>query len=134
MELPMPWAPSPPQGGEAGERAPDSELTPDEVALYRKTAATLNFLAQDRADLCFASHTFGRMMSSPKKEDLKRARQTIRYLKSKPGLEVLFRWQEECGEFECHTDSDWATCPITRKSVTGGAIIPDISDARPRGP
>lgn len=44
------------------------------------------------------------------------ALRVLHYLKSKPGQGLLLRSDNS---FQLFCDSDWASCPITRRSVTG---------------
>ena len=93
------------------------------MKLYKKTAATLNYLAQDRPDLAWASHALSRRMSCPNAEDMKLAKTTMRYLASHPAMETIYVWQQQEKQANVYTDSDWATCPRTRRSVTGCAVM-----------
>ena len=62
-------------------------------------------------------------MTDPDQEDMSRARQVMKYLMEHPELKIIFEWQETDGIIDVYTDSDWATCPVTRKSVSGGTIL-----------
>ena len=40
----------------------------------------------------------------------------------KPRLVYEYRWQEE-HYFDVYSDTDWAGCPKTRKSTSGGCVM-----------
>ena len=84
----------------------ESSLCIEEKVLYRKTSATLNYLAQDRPDLNLASHALARRMTDPDQEDMSRARQVMKYLMEHPELKIIFEWQETDGIIDVYTDSD----------------------------
>ena len=53
------------------------------------------------------------------------SRRIGRYLQGCPRLVQMFQWEEPQKEVTMHawTDSDWAGCPSTRKSTSGGAMV-----------
>ena len=55
-------------------------LSADEVTRCRRTAARLNFLAQDRMDIAFATKEATRRMPSPTKDDWNNLVRIGRYL------------------------------------------------------
>ncbi|GKF12699.1 ribonuclease H-like domain-containing protein [Tanacetum coccineum] len=61
-------------------------------------------------------------MHSPLASHLKIALRVLRYLKSSPGCGVQVNKTENFG-VKVYTDSDWARCPITRKSVSGFCVF-----------
>ena len=117
--LPPPWQPT----GDEDEKEEEKDATAAEVKLYKKTTATLNYLAQDRPDPARASHALSKIMSCPNAEDMKLAKTTMRYLASHPAMETIYVWQQQEKLANVYTDSDWATCPRTRRSVTGCAVM-----------
>ena len=79
---------------------------------YRRAVARLNYLAQDRADISYATKELACNISGPKTCDV------LRFLKSHLRCCVLFAWQKMP---ECMTrfvDSDWAGCVKTRRSTS----------------
>ena len=46
-----------------------------------------------------------------------------RYLLRRPRVAITFPWQKKQTHVDGYTDSDWAVCPKSRKSTSGGAII-----------
>ncbi|GAA0174006.1 hypothetical protein LIER_41639 [Lithospermum erythrorhizon] len=58
---------------------------------------------------------------APKEDHWAAALRVVRYLKGCPGQGVLLRM--ECDlMLSGWSDSDWATCPQTRRSVTGWIV------------
>ena len=90
---------------------------------FRSAAARVNYLAQDRPDLAVASCLCAARMASPKKGDEAILKKIARYLRGAPNSATRFRWQDEVDTLTVMTDSDWATCPHTRKSKSGGAVF-----------
>ena len=46
-----------------------------------------------------------------------------RYLIRRPGVTLQFPWQKRQTQVDGYSDSDWAACPNSRKSTSGGAIM-----------
>ncbi|XP_019085574.1 PREDICTED: uncharacterized protein LOC109126467 [Camelina sativa] len=69
-------------------------------------------------DLAFYVHMLARFMQQPRTNHWEAALRLVRYLKSDPGQGVLRR---STGDFQITgwCDSDYATCSLTRRSVTG---------------
>ena len=107
----------------AGEIEESEVLGREDARRYRAAAATINFLAQDRPDLCVASCALARSMSLPKKSDEVRVKRVIRYLRSFPVASLHFDFQPETEEVLLQTDSDWGSCRATRRSCSGGAVM-----------
>jgi hypothetical protein len=60
-------------------------------------------------------------MHQPRKEHWEAALRVVRYLKGKPGQGVLLN--RNCDlKLTGWCDSDWASCPLTRRSLTGWII------------
>lgn len=93
------------------------------ATFYRRGVAKINYLAQDRGDLTFASKELSRCMSSPCESDLPGLRRVARYLKSHPTWDAKYAWQEPTEIVQIYPDSDWGGCVKTRKSTTGGVIM-----------
>ncbi|XP_019226912.1 PREDICTED: uncharacterized protein LOC109208282 [Nicotiana attenuata] len=89
---------------------------------YRKLIGKLNFLTNTRLDIAYSVQHLGQFMQSPKEPHLKAAYHVLRYLKGDPSLGIFlsndadYRVKDFC-------DSDWATCPRFRKSVSGYIVL-----------
>ena len=108
-----------PEDGEADEE----ELPPDLAHLFRAGAARANYLAMDRPDLSWAAKELCRRMSAPRREDLQRLRRLARYLLEAPRLVAWFVLQEEGLPLRAFGDTDFAGCPDTRRSTSGGCLL-----------
>ena len=89
----------------------------------RVGAAQLNYLAQDRLDLSYASKEVARHMARPMCGAEHGLRRAVRYLMRYPRWVVTYLWQEAPGGFQVFTDSDWGGCTRTRRSTSGGALM-----------
>ena len=98
-------------------------LGPAEVTLYRATAARANYLALDRPDLAFAAKEACRRMSAPTCGDLQALRRLCRYLLGAPRLVYHFAWQTPGAQSSVYCDTDFAGCPLTRRSTSGGCAL-----------
>ena len=100
-------------------------MSPQDARRFRKAAATINYLAQDRPDLGVASSFCARSMANPRVGDEVRIKRCIRYLKGKPFLSIYYdqQDQDQSHTFTLYTDSDWATCKTTRRSTSGGVLL-----------
>jgi hypothetical protein len=110
-------------GGVEAKGGPESALNSEESTLYRRGVAIINFLAQDRGDLSYASKELSRKMSAPLTSDLPALKRVARYLRSHPTWIALYKWQEPTTLVSIYTDSDWGGCERTRKSTTGGVAM-----------
>ena len=89
---------------------------------YRRTAAQLNYVSLDRADLSFAAKEVCRGVSNPTHGDVMDLKRIVRYLKGVPSL--VYKFFDTGGEGEIHgyTDSDWGSCPRSFRSTSGGCV------------
>eukprot|EP00971_Amphidinium_carterae_P093662 1853435-Amphidinium_carterae.1 len=80
-------------------------------------------MASVRQDIQFAVKELSRKQSSPTSKDESATKHLIRYLRGTQNL--VFRiapsaWKSsQCIELHACCDSDWAGCPVSRKSTTG---------------
>ena len=61
-------------------------------------------------------------MSQPTQASWEALKRLCRYLVGLPRLVFLYKWQT-VDTLEVYTDTDWAGCPRTRKSTSGGCIM-----------
>ena len=83
-------------------------------------AARLNFLAQDRCDIQYATKEVMRHMSNPRESHWEKLKRLVRYLKGRPRYVILYRRQSNVHSVNCFTDSVWTGDKVTRKSTSGG--------------
>ena len=111
-----------------GVKADDEEveatpMTAAQAAKFRRGAAKLNYLSQDRADLSYASKEVSRHMARPMLGDEHKLFRVLRYLKTYPKWIATYEWQNTPGGLHAYTDSDWGGCCRTRRSTSGGVIL-----------
>lgn len=85
---------------------------------YRRLIGRLIYLAVTRPDLTFSVHTLAQFMQTPREDHWTAALRVVRYLKSTSGQGILLR-SDNNFQITGWCDSDWASCPLTRRSVTG---------------
>ena len=89
---------------------------------FRGAAARGNYLAADRLDAQFACKEVCRWMAKPSVHAWEALKRTGRFLNSAPRLVYEFR-QQSVSHIDVYTDTDWAGCPRTRKSTSGGCVM-----------
>ena len=104
------------------ETEDDKPLDQKMVSPFRGAAARANYLASDRLDVQFSAKEICRWMSAPTSQAWSALKRLSRYLEGLPRLIYLFRWQE-IEAVDVYTDTDWAGCPRTRKSTSGGCVM-----------
>ena len=91
----------------------------------RRSIARINFMSQDRPDLCCAARTLSKHMSSPTEGTKSALQHVVKYLKGQ-GM-CVNKFYAEIAEEEYRLtvfcDSDWATHKADRKSCSGGIIF-----------
>eukprot|EP00971_Amphidinium_carterae_P004368 87407-Amphidinium_carterae.2 len=80
-------------------------------------------MAAVRPDIQFAVKELSRKLSAPMSKDESAAKHLIWYLRGTQNLVFLIApsaWRSsQCIELHADCDSDWAGCPVSRKSTTG---------------
>ncbi len=97
-------------------------LEPRLHTAFRGAAARANYLAADRVDCQFAAKEICCCMAQPNQAAWNALKRLCRYLVGLPRLVFVYRWQT-VDTIEVFTDTDWAGCPRTRKSTSGGCIM-----------
>ena len=102
----------------------DDEKPLDKLShtLFRGCAARGNYLAADRPDLLFSSKEICRAMAAPTDLSITALKRMCRYVSGKPRLVYRYDFQN-ASEVSVYSDTDWAGCPKTRRSTSGGAIL-----------
>ena len=99
----------------------DPKLDKQEVTMFRRLAATANFLAMDRADIQHAVQLICRDMSDPRVSSWAKLKRLARYLLGVPRFVLTFS-NREFDLIEVYTESDWAGERSTRRSTSGGMV------------
>ncbi len=111
-----------------GTRSSGDELTNDrplEARLhiaFRGAAARGNYLSVDRLDCHFACKEVCRWMAHPSQASWSALKRLRRYLAGLPRLVYVYK-EQSVDYLDTYTDTDWAGCPRTRKSTSGGCLL-----------
>ena len=100
----------------------DTELPKHMHTAFRGAAARANYLAADRLDCQFGAKEICRWMSKPTEVAWQALKRLCRYLVGLPRMVFHYRWQT-VDHVDIYTDTDWAGCPRTRKSTSGGCAL-----------
>ncbi|KAJ9548017.1 hypothetical protein OSB04_020560 [Centaurea solstitialis] len=100
---------------------------------YRRLVGKLNCLTVTRPDTSFTVSVLSQFMAAPYTGHWDAALRVLRYLKTTPGLGILYSDQGHCrvgafteegdGRISGFSDADWAGCPISRRSTTGYCVF-----------
>jgi len=99
----------------------NSPLDADATSQYRRLLGRLIYLTNTRPNIAFIVHNLSQFVYAPTTHHQQAVSRLLRYLKGIPGERLYFSHTSSlhlCG----FNDSDWATCPTTRKFVTGYSI------------
>ncbi|PHT54292.1 hypothetical protein CQW23_08754 [Capsicum baccatum] len=88
-----------------------------DVTSYQRLVGKLMYVTITRPDISYTVQTLSQFMQQPKKSHLEAANKVVRYLKGTVGQCVWLKAQP-ITELVCWCDSDWATCPNTKRSFT----------------
>ncbi|XP_031267559.1 uncharacterized protein LOC116125995 [Pistacia vera] len=93
----------------------------EDASHYQRLVSRLIYLTMTRPDISYAMHILSQFMHGPKHSHIDPAIKVIKYLKGCPGLGLLLPRNADL-DITANCDSDWGTCPMTRKSLTGFCI------------
>ena len=100
----------------------EEELGLGDAKKYRSVTARHNYIAPDRVDIQYATKETARHMAKPRRCDMGLLRRIGKYLVGRPRLVMHFRWQSSPCIATVYNDSDWAGCPTSAKSTSGGIV------------
>ncbi|WKA11474.1 hypothetical protein VitviT2T_028969 [Vitis vinifera] len=89
---------------------------------YRRLVGRLIYLAVTRPDLAYSVHILSQFMQEPRIKHWEAALRVVRYLKGTPGQGILLRADSDLS-LQGWCDSDWAACPVTRRSLSGWLVF-----------
>ncbi|XP_039163144.1 uncharacterized mitochondrial protein AtMg00810-like [Eucalyptus grandis] len=99
----------------------DDDLTLEDPSIYQRLVGKLIYLTMTRPDISYAVQTLSQFMHSPKQSHMNAALKVVKYLKKCPGLGILL--SRRCNmEMTAYCDADYATCPMSRRSISGYCI------------
>ncbi|XP_074267330.1 secreted RxLR effector protein 161-like [Silene latifolia] len=85
---------------------------------YRRVVGRLVYLTITRPDLVYAVHVLSQFVHEPRKEHWDGAMRVVRYLKMNPSKGIIIHANSTL-QLEAYCDSDYASCPLTRRSLSG---------------
>lgn len=98
----------------------DIQLDGQEVRMFRSIAARCLYLCLDRLELQFSVKEMCRLMSNPTISSWKKLHRVSKFICACPRLVWDSKWQVRQTNIWIYGDSNWASCPTTRKSTSGG--------------
>ncbi|MDP6496001.1 MAG: hypothetical protein QGI09_11450, partial [Dehalococcoidia bacterium] len=114
--------------GTPGVKSTTEELESDEPIhdgrnkVYQAGSARANYTGPDRPEIQFAVKECCRRMSGPTELALKGLKRVGRFMEGHPRLVAMMDFQE-ARPIDVFVDSDYAGCPRTRKSTSGGCVM-----------
>ncbi|GKC83558.1 ribonuclease H-like domain-containing protein, partial [Tanacetum coccineum] len=90
---------------------------------YQRLVGKLIYLTLTRPDISYVVHCLSQHMHSPLKFHLNIAMRVLKYLKLAPGYRIQFSKRNSVFDINAFSDSDWAKCPVTRRSVSGYCVF-----------
>lgn len=88
---------------------------------YQRLVGRLIYLTITRPDICFAIQNLSQFMQSPKQSHVAAAHRVLGYLKSSPALGIFLSATSDL-KLSAYCDSDWGSCPMSRRSLTGYVV------------
>lgn len=86
---------------------------------YREVIGSLKFLVQaTRPDLTFSVSFLSRALERPTKAKWNLAMRVLRYLSGTGRFGITY-FKDGENSYSCFSDADYASCPVTRRSVPG---------------
>ena len=111
-----------------GVKATVQELEADEPIcdargkVFQGGSARSNYVGPDRPETQFATKECCRRMSQPTEVSMEALKRIARFFEGRPRLVMSMRF-EEPQPIDIYVDSDYAGCPRTRKSTSGGCVM-----------
>ena len=94
----------------------------EDISMYRRLIEQLIYLTNTKPDICFAINNLSQFLSAPTMVHYQAALRILRYLKVNP-CRGLFFPSDSPLQLKDFCDSDQASCPETRRSITDFCIF-----------
>ena len=98
------------------------ELPSDEAAVYRSACVRLGYLASDRPEVQFAAKECARGMAKPTRAHQEALKRAVRFVHGNRRVVWRYERQPRRSFIDAFSDSDWAGCPVTRRSTSATAL------------
>ncbi|MCH83693.1 hypothetical protein A2U01_0004519 [Trifolium medium] len=102
--------------------SPSGDTILNDPTPYRRLVGRLIYLTVTRPDIAYPVNILSQFMHAPRQPHMATATRLIRYLKSTPGRDLFYSSDYNLS-LQGYCDSDWASCPTTRRSTTGYCIF-----------
>ena len=89
---------------------------------YRRLVGRLIYLTITQPDIMYSVYMLSRFMHAPRKLHIEDVLHVLRYLKGALGQGLFFSSQNDMS-LRDFCDSNWAGCPMTRRSTTGYCVF-----------
>ncbi|CAL8992058.1 unnamed protein product [Prunus brigantina] len=99
----------------------DGEVLND-PSQFRRLVGRLFYLTITRQEITYAVNILSKFMHQPRKPHLDAALHILRYLKGSPGQGLLFSSNNKL-HLIGYCDSNWANCPMKRRSTSGYCVF-----------
>ncbi|XP_019107123.2 uncharacterized mitochondrial protein AtMg00810-like [Beta vulgaris subsp. vulgaris] len=90
--------------------------------LYRCLVGKLNFLTHTRSDLSYTVQALSQFMHCPLTSHFHALHHALKYVAGTVGQGILLHATDHL-KLQAFTDSDWRSCPDSRRSVSGFVLL-----------
>ena len=80
------------------------------------------YLAITRPELCYSIHVLSQVMHKPREVHWEAVVRVLKYLKGSPGQGIMLKSVSDL-RVRTFCDSDWASCPNTRRSLSAYVVL-----------
>ncbi|GKC42291.1 ribonuclease H-like domain-containing protein [Tanacetum coccineum] len=93
------------------------------ITSYQKLVGKLIYLCMIRLDISYAVHCLSQHMHAPLQSHFDLGLRLLKYLKLAHSSGINFTKSNTKFNVIAYSDSDWAKCPVTRRSVSGYCVF-----------
>ncbi|XP_039065501.1 uncharacterized mitochondrial protein AtMg00810-like [Hibiscus syriacus] len=93
----------------------------EDTGMYQRLIGRLLYLTHTRPNIMYDVQLLSQFMQTPKKVHYEAAMRVVRYIRKSLGEGILFS-NKSRPNLVAFCDSDWAACPMSRRSVTGYCV------------
>ncbi|XP_031096867.1 uncharacterized protein LOC116001110 [Ipomoea triloba] len=89
---------------------------------YKRLVGRLLYLTATRPEITYVVQQLSQFVDAPTNEHFTAAHRILRYINKAPGQGIFYPKGDHL-QLKVFSDSDWATCSTTRKSITGFCVF-----------